>query len=777
MMSDTTSSPVTLDQTITAQINQCVKQISSRLHVLKNAGWDINALSQIADSLQSGIKRVQINASHSNVQVILDLLNLLQFCVISAKLPDDLTQYRIFDAIERIIGKSSSDDQKADTSHQSQSNSSDAMLSIGSIDSVVTINPVAHQQGNASLQDAAVTDGDMFKVIDMSQFDYSNLNNNNDFVDDWSLSYTRSVNLSDVGASQPNLQDYSPFTNVDEDESAYRILIIEDDRAQALFAESVLNSAGMQTQVASDDLQALATLHAFRPELILMDLHLPGIDGMTLMKQIHQLPGYTYLPVVFLSGDTDENTQFAALAQGGDDFHTKPIRPKHLIATVQNRVQRYRKLRLQESTADITLRHRRTQIYLYGEISSASALTRIARRIHAGITTGAVIRVGLHDGQSLHQQLGAIDYEACITAMLENILRISAPLSGCRMSDGSILVLVDERDDEALSALASQLRDIAVVPATLKQASVRVAVSVCLYSSGYASADALLSESADGLAKARSLPERIYIQTTGQLADIGTDKVTDPLLDELLSAADESRLTMVYQPIVAIAGGDMSQYQALLRMRTRGGDWLPAAGFIQRASEHDAIISLDRWAITTAIRQIKAAAGQGHLIRLFASPSIKTVLSPNQCDWLFVTLDKYDVKSVYLGIEISMTDAIAAATQLKDILLKITARGISVCMSRCRLLPQLDQLLDDLPLSMIKLDPMYSIAKIDTSQQQELRNIVDAAHQHGLEVIGHGVEAAQGAATLWASGIDFIQGNFVQQPQAELDFDFQQAVI
>ena len=55
--------------------------------------------------------------------------------------------------------------------------------------------------------------------------------------------------------------------------------------------------------------------------------------------------------------------------------------------------------------------------------------------------------------------------------------------------------------------------------------------------------------------------------------------------------------------------------------------------------------------------------------------------------------------------------------------------------------------------------------------------LIDRAHRRGLEVIGHGVEDAQAAATLWMSGIDFIQGNLVQQADRGLDFDFQQAVL
>ncbi|MCB1643391.1 MAG: response regulator, partial [Xanthomonadales bacterium] len=63
-------------------------------------------------------------------------------------------------------------------------------------------------------------------------------------------------------------------------EQPYRVMIIEDDRSQALFAESVLRKAGMETCAVMDALQSLEQLDEFKPDLILMDLYMPGISGM-----------------------------------------------------------------------------------------------------------------------------------------------------------------------------------------------------------------------------------------------------------------------------------------------------------------------------------------------------------------------------------------------------------------------------------------------------------------------------------------------------------------
>src|SRR5690625_4203094 len=130
-------------------------------------------------------------------------------------------------------------------------------------------------------------------------------------------------------------------------EPPYRVLVVEDDRSQALFAESVLAGAGIDAQAVSDPEQVMATLESLRPDLVLMDLHMPAIDGAELTDMIRSQPALAHIPIVFLTGDPDPERQFEVLEIGADDFLTKPVRPRHLIAAVENRIMRSRQLQAQ----------------------------------------------------------------------------------------------------------------------------------------------------------------------------------------------------------------------------------------------------------------------------------------------------------------------------------------------------------------------------------------------------------------------------------------------
>jgi DNA-binding response OmpR family regulator len=123
-----------------------------------------------------------------------------------------------------------------------------------------------------------------------------------------------------------------------------RVLIVEDDHAQGVFAQSVLTNAGMHAQVEPDPLHVLDSLRSLHPDLVLMDLHMPETNGMELTALIREHPAFMHTPIVFLSGESDPQARLAAMNAGGDDFLSKPIRPKHLIAAVQNRARTTHKI-------------------------------------------------------------------------------------------------------------------------------------------------------------------------------------------------------------------------------------------------------------------------------------------------------------------------------------------------------------------------------------------------------------------------------------------------
>lgn len=157
-------------------------------------------------------------------------------------------------------------------------------------------------------------------------------------------------------------------------EEPYRILIVEDAELLAQHYAQVLTDVGMVTEVAIDPSTLLERISAFRPELILMDVYMPGCSGIEAVQVIRQKTNYDNVPIVFLSTENALKKQLSALRFGGDDFLEKPIDDDHLVAAVIIRAQRFRELRKLIVRDGLTglLNHIELKLELERELARAS---------------------------------------------------------------------------------------------------------------------------------------------------------------------------------------------------------------------------------------------------------------------------------------------------------------------------------------------------------------------------------------------------------------------
>jgi two-component system sensor histidine kinase/response regulator len=116
---------------------------------------------------------------------------------------------------------------------------------------------------------------------------------------------------------------------------AARILVVDDQEANLQVVGSILGELGFEITPASSGEQALRRIAARMPDLVLLDLIMPGMNGLDACRLIRALPGCEELPVIFLSADDDKNSVVRALEAGGVDYVTKPFNPSELITRVR----------------------------------------------------------------------------------------------------------------------------------------------------------------------------------------------------------------------------------------------------------------------------------------------------------------------------------------------------------------------------------------------------------------------------------------------------------
>ncbi|NOX77012.1 MAG: response regulator, partial [Gammaproteobacteria bacterium] len=129
-----------------------------------------------------------------------------------------------------------------------------------------------------------------------------------------------------------------------EQEAPYRILVVDDDELLRGLFELTLKRAGLEVNTLPHANNIVEEVHAFQPELIFMDVQMPGASGPEAASVIRQIPEFDVIPIVYLSGNTELDLQLAALTLGGDDFLTKPVDSTHLVVTATARATRTRGL-------------------------------------------------------------------------------------------------------------------------------------------------------------------------------------------------------------------------------------------------------------------------------------------------------------------------------------------------------------------------------------------------------------------------------------------------
>lgn len=552
----------------------------------------------------------------------------------------------------------------------------------------------------------------------------------------------------------------------------YRILIVEDDRSEALFASSILRKAGMKTHMVLRPLQIMEALEEFEPDLILMDLYMPDCDGIELTSIIREHPAFISTPIVFLSGEQDTDKQFDAINAGGDDFLSKPIRPRHLISAVTNRVKRLRAMhrRVDAGNASDSVTGLYDRPFLLDRVSAALAREADADR-------GGVLYLELNEPFSVRDEVGLSSFDDLMNQIGSTIADcVSDDDFAARFSDNAFTVLAPQRDVDGMVELAEQLAN--TVSETLyetpsRSVAVRVSVGVCPFSARLGDAGGVIAAAERACASARNASDRVVELHVSHTPPAEGDEEAQ-LVSVLEDAIENDQFQLLYQPIVSLKGNVEEQYQALVRLRNEEGA-IPAAKFIPLAEERGLIVDVDRWVLGRSLAILAERARQEKPLRLFVNQSGQSL--SGTAEWLQKSLEGRQLDGSYLALEYKLPDIVSQLKAAKDGFDRLAALNTQITLGAFDGSDTAFQLLDRLHVDIVKLSPAWAEESADALHGHDVKSIVNKLHDLDKRVIVPAIEDARSAARLWTSGADYIQGNFVQQPDNELRFDFRESAF
>ncbi len=552
----------------------------------------------------------------------------------------------------------------------------------------------------------------------------------------------------------------------------YRVLVVEDDPAQAKYVALLLVNSGLEPRVLGQPLKILEAIREFRPDLILMDLYMPDANGDELTAIIRGQDDLFDLPIIFLSSERDLDKQMDALRLGGDSFIAKPVQRKLLIESIDHRIRMSRWLRARRQAV-----HRRDSAT--GLLRKDQFMRQLDRTVRVPAASGegsGLLQIELDDPQTVLDRLGMDGTERLLRRLELRLCQHMTPEeSATRLGDFSYALLARRGDVQGLLDLAERLRlvlltqdpgaaDAETFPATLS-------IGVGLFAPAADDALTMISRGEKAVRTAREHGgDRTQCWAPALAGGSAPEQEVQvrALLEEGLGNAG---LMLLFQPILSLGQDAGELYEVQLRLCTPDGEQIPPNVFLPVAERGGLLPDLDRWVMRRVLDLLDVQRVVHPRLRLLVHQAIASAAAPQ---WLFGFRDQIVQRNLVRLrplLEFQLTDIRAHLETARTLMVNLRKYGIQACVANCTGTRDDIELLGELGASLTK----FSFNTLINTEQGELAGMVRSLRNRGIAVIAAGIEDPETVSRVWNCRPDFLQGNYLQMPSAELSFDFTRA--
>lgn len=231
--------------------------------------------------------------------------------------------------------------------------------------------------------------------------------------------------------------------------------------------------------------------------------------------------------------------------------------------------------------------------------------------------------------------------------------------------------------------------------------------------------------------------------------------------------------SIVYQPIVHLGGAAEACYEALLRLHDeQGGEYLPAQ-FLPAAERAGLMGVVDQWVVRQAALQVQSEWAAGRTVRVFVNLSRATLLNTEFDTWFTRLLEHVRIAPEAFVFEVPESVLMLHLQTCRAALRKLRALGCGVALDHFGGGADAFALLQDAEVDYLKFDAALTHGLTDHRENPlRLRELANRARTLNIRTIVSRVQDARSVALVWQSGVDYVQGYFLQQPSKALDYDF-----
>ncbi|MCU7842984.1 MAG: response regulator [Candidatus Thiodiazotropha sp. (ex Monitilora ramsayi)] len=522
----------------------------------------------------------------------------------------------------------------------------------------------------------------------------------------------------------------------------HRVLIVEDDESQANFAAKLLQKSGMETLAIYNPLSVIEGVTQFQPDLILMDLYMPGADGIELTRLIRDREETQAIPIVFLSGENDPEKKLLALYAGADDFLTKPVRPQQLLATVNTRIERAKNI--------CTGAARQLTDPMTGLPTRRQLLSQIDLMLSESGTYRSILVCCLDDS---HDEV--IKNETR-DAFLNRVVNAIKPLlrhddTLARSGNLSLAILFQRGQEHEVEQLGEAVySEIFQVLDGTDHAKPGIGIALIDSTTGGAHEQLGHAESSARFAYRRGVAGYQLYGEAPPASSEPNEQPVEPLPREKFLTALEGGLVTLQE----------QRYMGRHELSPATIEMIPelegeANSPYQVAANAGATIEFDRFICEGALQKLGQLVMQGSRGRLIFRQSVQVIKEIDYLDFIKSELRRRQIVGTGLVIEFDLPSLAADLKQARTLIGELTALGISVSLDNFACNETAYKVLAYLEGNAVR--PHLSLLKIDS---EKIQHIASQIHSLGAEIILPRVEHHGQIGLQWSESADYIQADF-----------------
>ena len=273
--------------------------------------------------------------------------------------------------------------------------------------------------------------------------------------------------------------------------------------------------------------------------------------------------------------------------------------------------------------------------------------------------------------------------------------------------------------------------------------------------------------------KARGNQYYVYNPAIEELAEKEQNNQWAFLIKDALKNND---FRLLFQPIISLHGEPGAHYEVFVRMLDESGEELSPKEFLPAAEQANLTKFIDRWVLANIFKLIIEREKQGLMTRFFVKVSESSLIDPEFIPWVTERIKALRIKCENLVFQLNEETAlnhIKPAKVLVDCLKQINCR---TALENFGIEQNTFQSIKQLDVNYIKLhyNLIHNLAQ-NVENQETVKEITDMASSRSIISIAAFVEDANSLAMLWQCSVDFIEGHFLQHPEKELNYSFEDA--